>query len=191
MNWFQTRQFLRKPKLRDICSNPIHLSDSYFQLTPTDYALANYQWNPEFTEQAMFVIAFFWAPTPAIFQRIRSRNPEIIARDDGVTLPLPEGLRLAAHCCTYGAINEFVAANPQLHSRLGDHNDDNFVPSGSYIAVERLTYEFRSPSPPPPSEAPFAAILHTGGERWRMLPSFSNCSAQSWTATPARRQMYS
>jgi hypothetical protein len=117
----------------------------------------------------MFVLNFYWAPTPAIFRRLISRKKSAVAEDDGTTRTLPEALKLAPDCDSFGTINRFLAANLVFRSALVETFDDDWKSSGCSLSVERLTFYFRSPPPVPSVERPYAMKLSTSDERWRKI----------------------
>ena len=159
LDWVALRRQQSNPKLSDVCSDAKHVFDSYYQISDSEYCFASYQWNSTFTEEAVFILAFFWAPTPTIFRRMVSRDPEVIAADDGTTRILPDGLRLSSGCDTFRAITEFCARKSNVHFRLIDLYDNKMERSGCCLSVWRLHYYFRSPSPVPPDELPYGVNL--------------------------------
>lgn len=169
LDWLKLRRVSTRPKLQEICKDSKHLFDAYYQIGNAEYVWASHQWDPNFTEKADFIIAFYWAPTPAIFHRITSRNPDAIAGDNGVTQALPEGLLLAPECKNCGTIKNFVEANGQLPSGWQNQYDTNSIATGCCFSVERLIYHFRSSIPVPPDESPYAVILRTNDDHWRKL----------------------
>ena len=168
LNWAQFAKALARPKVSEVCEDPEHLFDSYYRIGDAEYVDVSHQWNPEFTEQAVFVLAFFWAPTREIFQRLVTRAVETVSEDHGFTGALPDGLRLSPGCVDFGRITELVAANAHLRSNLVELYDSRtWTRIGCCVSVERITYYFRSSPPVPPGEVPYGAKLVTSDDRWK------------------------
>ncbi|MBK8000848.1 MAG: hypothetical protein IPK15_19585 [Verrucomicrobia bacterium] len=162
------------PKLNELCSEPRHLFDAYYQVHPTVYVWASFQWRDEdFTEEGMFVTEVIWAPTPAAFRRATSRDAAIAHADDGIVVTLPEPLQLAPGCTSFGGIVKFIVDQRGLKSSAIDLYDSkvwtsdgkSWVKIGHCLSVPRFTYHFRSPSPVPADELPFAASFDARDER--------------------------
>lgn len=169
LDWLELRRLSARPKLSEISSEAKLVFGSYYQIGTSEYVMASQQWNPEFTEQAVFVLAFYWASTPAIFRRLVSRDPDAISVDDGTIRTLPGGLMLAPECGSFGAITDYLDANGAPRSQLIEQFDNNWKPSGCALCVERLTYYFRSSAPVPSEERPYGVKLSTSDERWQKL----------------------
>ena len=161
LDWYAMRQLKTEPKLSQICSDAKHLFGSYYQIGDTDYAYASFQWNSDFTEEAVYILAFIWAPSAAVFNRIRSRDMAVIAADDGIIQPMPEGLKVVANADDYSAIANFCSANKNARHNLIDLYDHKMERLGSCFSVGRLHYYFRSSMPVPSNEPPCGVKLST------------------------------
>src|SRR4051812_16391146 len=98
-----------------MCQQPEHLFDFYYRIGETQFVFAAPRWNDEYTEHAIYADSFYWAPSLATFRRMVSCEIVAAEKDDGITRPLPEDLKLAPDCVNFEAISRFTAANPHLH----------------------------------------------------------------------------
>jgi hypothetical protein len=153
------------PKLSDVTLDPQLLSDGYYRIGPCEYAYASFQSNFAFTEQALFVLKVIWAPSLATFHRATSRMAAMVSQDDGAIGIMPRTLRPGPEIIGFGQIQGFANANSQrrhFEMDLYSSEDGAFGKSiGHYISLPPCSYFFRSASPVPTDELPFAVICNT------------------------------
>src|SRR5687767_8956938 len=119
-DWTQLRQLSCAPKLSDCCQQPQHLFDFYYRVGETEYVFAAPHWNEDYTEHAIYVGGFYWAPSLATFRRMVVREIDAVTGDDGTTYPLPDGLLLARACVNFESILRFASSNHRLRWRVLD-----------------------------------------------------------------------
>ena len=160
--WERVTALRTMPKLSELCSQPRHLFDGYHHVGESEYVYASHQWNFAFTEQAIYVLAAVWSPSLAAFRRATSRDPAVVAGDDGATAPLPLALRLAPDCTCFRAIRELAFSRPEWRAFEMDLFDSrSWLPIGHVVCAGCFSYHFRSPAPVPADELPFAVDCNT------------------------------
>ena len=172
-DWDRIVQLRNMPKLDEVCPEPRKVFDDYYQIGPTEYVCAAFEWRDfDFLEQAVFVSAFIFAPTFASFRRITSRSVAFASADDGITLPLPSPFHCAPHCTTFAAIREFTTRQSgqrfledDLYADTSSVEETSHLRIGHYLAIPRFTFYFRSSSPVPPDEPAFAAEFDARDDR--------------------------
>jgi hypothetical protein len=165
VDWFRLRQLQSMQRIGDVCANAINIGDSYYQIGKDEYAMIESIRSLRLSEQDKLAVCFFWAPSFSAFQRMVTR-PETSAVDDGLNAAMPEGLRLAPECVTCGKIAHYLEFHRNLRSNALDKYSKSYEIVGSYLAVERLTYYFRSKLPVPSDEMPYGVKLETSDFRW-------------------------
>ena len=95
------------------------------------------------------------------------REIDAVKNDDGITRPLPDGLKLAPECVNFESISRFASSDPRLHWRVLDlFAGKDWTATGCSFAIERLTYHFRSSQPVPPDESPYGVALSIRDDLW-------------------------
>lgn len=160
------------PKLSDLCDEPKRLFDNFYQLGLQEYASVSMQWNFEFTEEALFVLAVLWAPSLPAFRRAVSGEKEAKASDDGASGVIPLPLRLEPSAVTYGAIRRQAFSQPARRPFELDTPGwgADRIPNGHVVVLTPFTYYFRSHDPVPLDEQPFAIKCNTKHDPNAHLP---------------------
>ena|SRR5438094_445945 len=160
--WERVTALRAMPKLHELCSDPRHLFDAYYQVGDSEYVFASHQWDFAFTEQGMYVLSAIWSPSIAAFRRTTSRDAVAVTADDGATAPLPLALRLEADCTYFRAIRELAFSRPEWRAfELDIYDSRSWTAIGHVVRAGCFSYHFRSPAPVPADELPFAVKCDT------------------------------
>jgi hypothetical protein len=159
LDWKALSQFQRMPNLAKVAQKAENLFDCYFQISRFEYATAPFQWNEDFTEQGHFVNSFYWAASSASFRRAVSRKRADVANDDKLVGVVPPAiLQPKGDCANYGEIVQHARALG-IHAQSVELYDEHDVVAGTVFYLNRWSYFFRSATPVPKDDYPYAVRL--------------------------------
>jgi hypothetical protein len=165
--WIKARMLHRMPKRDEILQGLVlrFLFEGYYMAGEHTYVNISRQWDFEFTEEADFVLEIIWAANLSAFRRAVSRRWEVITADDHATYSLPKGLCLDGGDQTFAGIRRQAFNDPRL---MATEMDLYYVsgqscrePAGHVVTAGEMSYYFRSRTPVPSTEIPYAVRINT------------------------------